>query len=119
MESCLAIARTKMENEYGASTDTQFAVQITKEVRIQNLDTFALKSDVKTDGKEKAKKGKVKRETFPEFMENPQGWNPSLIEKRGSITADGIWKAFMYPPALASENENLLEFSPAISWAKS
>ncbi len=63
----MAMTRTKMENEYGASTDTQFAVQISTEVRVQNLDTFAPKSDFKTRGKEEEQKGKVKRETFPEF----------------------------------------------------
>ncbi len=28
-------------------------------------------------------------------LENPQGWNPSLVETRETITADGTWKAFM------------------------
>ncbi len=55
LESCLAMARTKMENEYGASTDTQFAVQISTEVRVQNLDTFAPKSDAKASEKEEQK----------------------------------------------------------------
>ncbi len=36
----------------------------------------------------------------------------------GTITAYGTWKAFMSPPALASENENLMDFSPAKSCAK-
>jgi hypothetical protein len=141
-----------MENEYGVSTDTQFAVQISTEVRIQNLDTFALKSDVKASGKEEAQKGKVKRETFPEFMarnphffseqedrphqpyppcrpgyrrvmdlrsgltfevakanlsqkekekialENPQGWNPSLIETRGDYHSRRYMESLHVPP---------------------
>jgi hypothetical protein len=58
LESCLAMARTKLENEYGATADTQFAVQISTEVRVQNLETFALKSDFKTSGKEEEKKEK-------------------------------------------------------------
>ena len=141
-----------MENEYGVSTDTQFAVQISTEVRIQNLDTFALKSDVKASGKEEAQKGKVKRETFPEFMarnphffseqedrphqpyppcrpgyrrvmdlrsgltfevekanlaqkekdkvalENPQGWNPSLVETRGDYHSRRYMENLHVPP---------------------
>ncbi len=59
------MARTKMENEYGVSTDTQFAVQIFTEERVKNLDTFASKSDAKTDGKEEAQKGKSEKRNFP------------------------------------------------------
>jgi hypothetical protein len=58
LESCLAMARTKMENEFGASTETQFAVQISTEVRVQNLDTFTLKSDIKASEKEEEKREK-------------------------------------------------------------
>ncbi len=54
--------------------------QFSTEVRIQNLDTVALKSDIKTSGKEEAQKGKVKRETFPEFMaRNPHFFSEQKI----------------------------------------
>jgi hypothetical protein len=41
LESCLAMARIKMEKEYGSSTDAHFALQISTEVNVENLDKFA------------------------------------------------------------------------------
>ncbi len=54
-----------MENEYGASTDTQFAVQISTEVRVQNLDKIAPQYEIQNKDKDEKKE---KRETFLEFM---------------------------------------------------
>jgi hypothetical protein len=59
---------------------------------------------------------KFKRRDYPRkkkkkiALEGLQGWNHSLEETRVIITADCTWKAFMFPPALVSENENFLDF---------
>ncbi len=57
-----------MEREYVSSTDTQFDVQIYTEVRVQNLDKFAPRSDFEATVKKDKDKEKWKRETFIEFM---------------------------------------------------
>ncbi len=66
-----------MEEEYGASTDTQFAVQTSTEVRVQNFDKFAPRSYFKATEKEDKQKGKVKRETFRKLMKN----NPHVFNE--------------------------------------
>ena len=72
LESCLALARKKIEEKFGATTDAQFTVQISTEVRVQNVDKFVPYLDFKANGKEDKQKERVKRETFPEFMKrNP------------------------------------------------
>ncbi len=68
LESCLAIARTKMEDQFGASANTQFTVQISTEVRVQNMGGVAPPTEVTVPGKEDEQKERVKRETFSEFV---------------------------------------------------
>ncbi len=43
------------------------------------------------------KAGLPQKEKEKIALDNPQGWNPSLVERRGIITADGTWKAFTSP----------------------
>lgn len=68
LESCLALAKTKMEEKFGATTGAQFNLKISTEVRVQNLDNLAPKLDFLANEKENKQKGRVMRETFPEFM---------------------------------------------------
>jgi hypothetical protein len=68
LESCLAIARKKIENEYGSSADTQFAVQITTEERVLSWDKMTPRYVFQANGREDEDKERGKRETFLEFM---------------------------------------------------
>ncbi len=68
----LGLGQKKMEDKFGASTDTQFRVQIFTEVRVKNLDKFGHQLNSKAIVKVDYQKERVKREKFPEFVKrNP------------------------------------------------
>ena len=77
-----------MEEKFGATTGANFNVKISTEVRVQNLDNLAPRLDFLANEKENKQKGRVMRETFPEFMRrNPHFF--SVQEDRTNQT---------YPP---------------------
>ncbi len=68
LESYLAVARTKMEDQFFASENTQFTVQISTEVRFQNLGKVTPATDVTVNVKEDKQKKREKRNLLGMFL---------------------------------------------------